>query len=201
VQLPESPLARAYYKRGVRLAEELADGGAEGRMRNVLGILEWEQGEYTEALGHYERAFEVFSTLSDDMHSGLMLNSIGATLRRLDRPVEAERRLREGLQLHERSGQKQLEAHALALIGDLLVDRDDVDRAIGQYSRSLEIRRAIGDRRGEGWMLHSVARCELARGEPYRVREHLIAATRLADECGDAELAGACKQLRRVADQ
>jgi tetratricopeptide (TPR) repeat protein/class 3 adenylate cyclase len=200
VQLPESPLALAYYQRGVQLAEGLADHAAEGRMRNVMGILEWQQGEYAAALGHYERAFELFSSLDDVTHAGLMLNSMGATLKLLDRSTEAEQRLREGLRLHERSGQKQLEAHALALIGDLLVARDDIDHAFEQYSRSLEIRRSIGDRRGEGWMLHSVARCELARGEPYRVREHLIAATRLADQCGDAELAAVCTQLRRIAD-
>ena len=105
------------------------------------------------------------------------------------------------MQQHQRTGEEQLEGHALALIGDLLVDREDAEAAVGYYTRSLEIRRATGDRRGEGWMLQRVARCELARGAPYWVREHLIAAAHIAEECGDTELAVACEQLRRLADE
>lgn len=201
VHVAEPSLALAHYQRGVRLAESLGADAAEGRMRNVMGILEWNRGEYAQALEHYERAHALFSGLGDEANAGLMLNSIGATLKVLGRTAEAEQRLREALQLHQRTGEVQLEGHALALIGDLLLDREDGEAAVGYYTRSLEIRRATGDRRGEGWMLQRVARCELARGAPYWVREHLTAAANIAEECGDTELGVACEQLRRLADE
>jgi tetratricopeptide (TPR) repeat protein len=196
----EPSLALTHYQHAVRLAESLGDLAAEGRLRNVMAILEWSRGDHQAALAHYERALDVFRRLGDDVHAGLMLNSIGATLRVLGRRDDAARRLHEALEIHRCTGERQLEGHALGLLGDLSVEQEDAERAADFYSRSLDIRRATGDRRGEGWMLHGLARCELARGVPYRVREHVTHAARIAGECGDPELAAACEQLRRVAD-
>lgn len=196
----EPSLALTHYQHALQLADTLGDLEAEGRLRNVMAILEWSRGDQQAALAHYERALDVFRRLGDDVHAGLMLNSIGATLRALGQQDNAARRLHEALEIHRRTGERQLEGHALALLGDLSVEQEDAERAATFYNRSLDIRRATGDRRGEGWMLHGLARCELARGVPYRVREHVTQAARIADECGDPELAAACEQLRRVAD-
>jgi class 3 adenylate cyclase/tetratricopeptide (TPR) repeat protein len=198
--LPEPSLALAHYERAVQLALALGDSAAEGRMRNVMGILEWGRGAYEVALWHYERAFGLFQQLGDSASAGLMLNSIAATLRALGRDSEAEPRLHEALALHRDSGQRQLEAHALALIAATALDREDAEAATRYFGESLQLRRALGDRRGEGWMLHGLARCELVRSVPFKVREHAAGAARIAEECGDSELAQACEQLRRVAD-
>jgi serine/threonine protein kinase/tetratricopeptide (TPR) repeat protein len=198
--LGEPSLALVHFQQAVQLAGTLGDLQAEGRMRNVMAILEWNRGDVQAALAHYERALAVFLELGDDVHAGLMLNSIGATLRSLGRSDAAAARLEEALALHRRTGERQLEGHALALLADLAIEREDAERAAYLYGQSLELRRATGDRRGEGWMLHGLARCELARGVPYLVREHVTHAARIAEECGDGELAAACEQLRRVAD-
>jgi tetratricopeptide (TPR) repeat protein/class 3 adenylate cyclase len=196
----EPSLVLSHYQRGVVLAAAAGDAAAEGRMRNVMGILEWSRGEYTYALMHYERAYALFTGLGDMAAAALMLNSMGATLKVLGRSDEAVARLESALELHRRTGEQRLEGHALALLADILVERDQTDGAAEYYARSLEIRRAVGDRRGEGWMLHGLARCELVRGVPFRVREHLTAAAQVARECDDPELATACEQLRRIAD-
>lgn len=198
--LAEPTLAMAHYERAADLAAALGDGKAEGRIRNVMGIIEWTRGQYDDALRQYERALDLFRASGDAGAAALMLNSIGATLRALGRRDEAEQRLHEALDAHGGSCRGQLEGHALALLAELRMDRDDTSGATEYFSRSLDIRRAIGDRRGEGWMLHGLARCELARGVPYLVREHATAAARIAEECGDGELASACEQLRRIAD-
>jgi serine/threonine protein kinase/tetratricopeptide (TPR) repeat protein len=196
----EPTLALAQYERAADLAAALGDDKAEGRIRNVMGIIEWNRGQFGEALSQYERSLQLFRDSGDTGAAALMLNSIGATLRALGQPVEAEQRLQEALELHRGSAPGQLEGHALALLAEIRMDTDDAAGGTEYYSRSLDIRRAIGDRRGEGWMLHGLARCELARGIPYLVREHATAAARIAEECGDGELATACEQLRRIAD-
>jgi class 3 adenylate cyclase/tetratricopeptide (TPR) repeat protein len=198
--LPEPTLALTHYEHALELACDVGDRAAEGRIRNVLGILEWSRGEHARALAHYERGHAVFTELGDAAHAGLMLNSAGLALQALGRLDDAERRLHEAVALHRESGARQLEGHALALLGDVCTGRDEPGRAADFYRQSLEIRRAIGDRRGEGWMLHHLARAELADGQPYEVRERAETAARIAAECGDAELTAACARLRRVAD-
>jgi tetratricopeptide (TPR) repeat protein len=196
----EPSLALAHYYPAAELARSVSDGTAEGRLRNTIGLLEWSRGEYARALTSYERALAIFRDRGDPVHEGLMLNSLGATLKALGRRDEAERRLLEAVALHRETGERQMEGHALALLGDLGLERDEPERATRYYRQSLEIRRAIGDRRGEGWMLHHLARAELATGISYEVRERVASSSRIAAECGDAELATSCEQLRRLAD-
>ncbi len=74
----------------------------------------------------------------------------------------------------------------------------DAERAAEYYQRSLEIRRDLGDQRGEGWMLHHLARNDAAGGMPYQARERVARASQIAAECGDQELATACEQLLRT---
>jgi tetratricopeptide (TPR) repeat protein/class 3 adenylate cyclase len=200
VHLPEPSLALAHYQRAVELAEGLGDGATEGRLRNVMAILEWSRGQHAQALAHYERGHALFAGLGDGVGAGLMLNGVGLALRVLGRHDEAERRLREAVALHRETGERRLEGHALAVLGDVHMERDGPERAAACYERSLEIRREIGDRRGEGWMLHHLARAGLAGTPSYEVRDHVARAARIAAECGDAELATACQQLRRLAD-
>jgi tetratricopeptide (TPR) repeat protein len=159
--------------------------------------MEWNRGEYARALPHYERALAIFRSLHDSAHAGLMLNSVGITLKQLGRPAEAESRLEEAVALHRETGQRQLEGHALAALGDISDERGDRHRAVEYYERSLEIRRGIGDDRGEAWML-----CNLARtgGTALQDRERVERATRLAQGCGDPELTAACEALRLATD-
>lgn len=196
----EASLALTHYQCAAELATQIGDRATEGRVRNAMGILEWTAGNYPAAIAQYERALELFRALGDAPSESLMLNSIAATLKMMGRSKEAAQHLQRALELHRENGHRQLEGHALGLLADICLEAEQTDRAAEHYARSLEIRRALGDRRGEGWMLHGLARCELARGVPFQVREYTAAAARIAGECGDAELATACEQLRRIAD-
>ena len=63
------------------------------------------------------------------------------------------------------------------------------------FRSSLAIRREIGDRRGEGWMQHSLAR---VAGLERRTEVAVSAAEearRIAVELGDKELLQACDEL------
>jgi tetratricopeptide (TPR) repeat protein len=189
----EPSLALSYYYQAAELAQALGDRAAEGRLRNTIGILEWSRREYASALQQYEQALLSFQALGDHAHAGLMLNSVGITLKALGRLDEARSRFEEAVALHQETGQRQLEGHALAALGDISTELGDSESAAEYYQRSLGIRRDIGDRRGEGWMLYN-----LARNDGGQARELVVPASRIAEECGDHELATACEQLRRT---
>lgn len=193
----------ARYERALVHAVELADRVAEGRIRNIIGITEWGRGQHARALAHFEHALDIYQSLNDDAHAGLMQNSIASTLHALGRNADAEETVRRALAAHQPGGRTQLEAHALALLGDLCAERDDHAAATAHYARSLQLRRVISDRRGEGWMLHHLAHARMADAASSdtqvsadAARRDLLAADAIARECGDAELVAACQQLQ-----
>jgi tetratricopeptide (TPR) repeat protein len=125
-----------------------------------------------------------------------MLNSIAVTLRDLGRHHEARLVLEEALDVHRAAGQPRLEAHGLAVLGDVLVAMGDASEARQCYTKSLEIRRAIGDRPGEGWMLHHLSRAQLGLGLVEEGRRLGGEAAVIAQEIGDTDLKAALQQLQ-----
>jgi tetratricopeptide (TPR) repeat protein len=138
----------------------------------------------------------VFEKLGDIVHAGLILNSIGVTLHSLGRQEEAVSHLQEALQLHRRSGQRLLEGHALAALGKISDEARSLDNAREYYNASLEIRREIGDRKGEGWMSHHLARILFSLGGEAQAVPLLNHATAIAAETGDKQLGEACSRLQ-----
>jgi tetratricopeptide (TPR) repeat protein len=195
--LDEPSLAVGHFEEALQVARALGDRKVEARLRNTLGILEWERGGYEAALGHYEVALGLLDVAGDSVGAGLVLNSLGVTLRALGRDQAARLRLEEALTLHRATGQRRLEGHALAVLGDLCHDIGDCNGAIGHYTSSLRIRRELRDRRGTGWMLHHLARTHQLRGATVEAMECAAAAAAAAQEIEDDVLAASCEGLRR----
>jgi tetratricopeptide (TPR) repeat protein len=114
------------------------------------------------------------------------------TLTRLHRPEEARTALEESVVLTHEARQPLLEAHALAALGQVHREEGTLDRAVQCFEQSREIRRAVGDRIGEGWMLHHLAEVKIALEEPAAARDAAASAARIAAESGDADLIAAC---------
>jgi len=53
----------------------------------------------------------------------------------------------------------------------------------------------MGDRAGEGWMLHHLARACFAAGAAVRGREYRAQAARMGEACDEEELLQACRRL------
>jgi hypothetical protein len=62
------------------------------------------------------------------------------------------------------------------------------------FERSRRLRPALGDRRGEGWMLERIGRAQVAEGRIDDAYDSLGAAHAIADEIQDAELGAALKR-------
>ena len=104
-------------------------------------------------------------------------------------------RLEEAVDVHRQTGQRMLEGHALAALGDVYFDLGQHEQALASYEASLQLRWALGDRRGEGWMLHRLAQVHAAQKETERAQQYTARALDIAVECGDAKLQEACRSL------
>jgi tetratricopeptide (TPR) repeat protein len=134
------------------LGEEQREAG----LRNTLGILEWESCHYAQALQHYEIALALLRRVGDRVHEGLALNSLAVTLARLNRHDEARTVLEESVLLNRQTGERLLEAHALAALGNVHVAGRRFAAAVECFGGALELRRLLADAPGEQRMQQSL---------------------------------------------
>ena len=114
-----------------------------------MAIIEWELQHYDHALSHYEEALTVYRDLGDTRKVGFILNSIAITLRYMSRFDEAITALDRALAIHR---ERLYEGQALAVMGHLHADRDQLREALDAYQQSLTLRHEIGDTAGQGWL-------------------------------------------------
>ena len=139
------------FRSRARARLETGRARREAALRNTLGILQWERGAYLRRSRTTKRRSGLFALSGDRVHEGLMLNSIGVTLTRLRRYEEARTVLEEALVVNRETGERQLEAHTLASLGDVAQAGGRFEAAAEYFERS----RSTRDRRsrGQGWML------------------------------------------------
>ncbi len=195
----EPSLALPHYQDAASMAATLGERRTEGRLRNVIGILEYQRRSYAAALEQYHLAVAAFDACDDADGVGLSLNSIGATLRSMGRHADARTSLGRALDHNERTGRPELLGHTLGMLGAVEMDAGAPDRAIPLLERSLAIRVERGDTRGEGWMCYELSRAAAAGAKPDHARAMLESGARAARESGDTELSDACERFRRTA--
>jgi tetratricopeptide (TPR) repeat protein/class 3 adenylate cyclase len=195
-QSGNSVQALEYFGKALALAKALGDVHRQGDLLNALGITHWKSGAYEQALLQYEAALAQYRDAGDLSETALMLNSLGVTLKSLHRYDEALARLQQAVHAAHQANHRLFLGHALAAIGDVYRAKGDSVEALVHYRRSLEIRREIGDRQGEGWMLHHLAMTQCSTGQTDHVHEWIVAASEIAQQEGDAELIEACRQLQ-----
>ena len=188
--------ALQYFQEGLDLAVRLKDLHKQGDLLNAMGITEWKRGAYEPALAHYDEALARYREAGDLAETALMLNSLGVTLRNLRRYDEALDRLQQAISVAQQANHLLFQAYALAGIGDVYHDRGEYAQAIGYYQRSRKIRCEVGDRQGEGWMLHHLALAGLADGQQAQARDWAEQASSIAATKNDPELIHACACLR-----
>ena len=182
----------AAFEDALELASTLRDDRRALACRNTLGIVEWARENHATALFHYEAALLLARGQEDRVQEGVVLNGLGVTLSKLNRPEEARTVLEESAALNGETGERLLEAHSHAGLGHVSRSLGRLDHAAESFERSLELRRAAGDRVGEAWMWRRLAETRAALGNETAARDAADAAVMLAAATGDADLIAAC---------
>jgi tetratricopeptide (TPR) repeat protein len=162
---------------------------------NSLGVLEWESGNFRDAVSQFEAALLLFNSAGDLAHSAQMHNCLASSFRQLGQVTEAEHHLDCAIRLSREVRHHQAEGYALALLGEVALDRGDPTGARRCFRASLAIRRDIRDRRGEAWMRHALARTEMRSGRSDAALRQVLVLRGLALTLDDGELLAACDEL------
>ena len=179
---PEDVVLR--YAEARALAIRQGDRARELSICNALGIVHWQRGAYADAVREYEAALRICRETSDRVHEGLILTSLGASLNKLRRWDEAQTTLTDAVRVNTESGEQQLLGHALSALADVCLGRERFADALGYLQSTMTIRRAAGDRRGEGWLWEKMVRAHIALGNVAEALEATRASEMIAQDVG-----------------
>ena len=120
------------------------------RVENNLGYLYFTIGRYKDAHTHLDRARSLFLQLRDVGTAAQVDDTRARTLLAEDRPVDAERIIRQAIRTLERGGEQAVLAEALTTYGVVLARLGRHARSRELLDRAMQVAETTGDLEGAG---------------------------------------------------
>ncbi len=156
--LGEPTLAQEYYKKAqLLLHEKIKDPDAEGNVQSHIGSVNLSQGNLSEALQDFHRAFALRQSARGQ---GYALTNVGAVYFLQNNPQKALEAYDNALELLGKNGDQQGEAVTLYKRAEAYGLLRNQSQAREDFGRALSIWRSIANRRGEATTLLGIARAE-----------------------------------------
>lgn len=166
--------ALAHAEAALRIWREIAGRDGEARALALIAQVLRRNGGYGDALRYAERALAIHREIEDRRGEAETLEITARTLRQLRRYEDAERHANHALEICRSIGDRRGQAEALTALariernigevaagrGDPGTARDRLEAAAEHARQSRTIRERIGDVRGLGDALHTIATIE-----------------------------------------
>jgi predicted ATPase/class 3 adenylate cyclase len=163
-----------------------------GKIETSLGHISCNLGQYDAAKGHYQRSLALAQEEGDKLLESHSLNGLGRiSSDHTGELLEALTYYHESLALKEEVGDVLAQAISLRNLSQVHSNLGNFDQALELGERSLDIRREVDDRRGEGRAHVMIAAIKLAMGDVLpsetHVREALAIALEVGEKRGEAD--------------
>src|SRR6185312_11581335 len=186
IELQEFRSSRSGDEKRVAAERELAEGRRLQRLED--------QGSLLEAVVPITRALGLWRDVEDRSGQVRALNELAQVERLLSESPKAWDLAQEALRIAKASRDRQGEATALNLLGDLCNSnagscrgKDPVNRSIQLQQQALALWRQLGNPAGEGRSLNSLGFIHLGQVELAQAQKELEPARRLLHTAGDTE--------------
>ena len=194
--LGELDKALGYYKKALKLDEEL--GRKEGMAIQLgnIGVVYKTKGELDKSLEHYEEALKLNEELKSKEGIAIQLGNIGVvhqTKGELDKALE---HYEEALKLNEELGRKGGMAIQLGNIGVVYQTKGELDKALEHYEEALKLNEELGSKEGIAIQLGNIGVVYQTKGELDKALEYYEEALKLNEELGSKE--GMASQLGNI---
>ncbi len=180
---PDSAAQLAEMK--FHFAEEKDMGLQKARALLLIGIANFNKGDYTEALVKYYEALEIIEELGNESEMTRALNNIGnvyVVQAQYDQAIDYFTRT---LRIQERLGDQIGMAGTLNNIGVIYFDQGDDPQAMEFFSRCLDILEDLEHKRGMASMLTNLALVYENMGKLDEALDKQFESLRLEEEVGD----------------
>jgi tetratricopeptide (TPR) repeat protein len=131
----------------LRAARELGDRAAEALADNDLGLAQFEQGRYVEAVAHHQQSLAIRRELGDRQAESASLNNLGLVYERQGRYDQSLACQQESLAIKRELGDRLGQAISLSNLGEVQMRLGHYEDAEACERESLAIHRDTGDRR------------------------------------------------------
>ncbi|MDO8998368.1 MAG: sensor histidine kinase [Bacteroidota bacterium] len=150
------PTAINYFKKGLKINEELNVPKEIANSLSNLGAIYDQQAQPGQALEYLIRALEIQKKIGAKEGMAYSLNNISAIYQRQGQTEKTLETLHESLKLQEEQGNKHGVATALNNLGALYSQIGHNNEALDYYNKSLKIRENLNDLQGIATCLHNI---------------------------------------------
>jgi tetratricopeptide (TPR) repeat protein len=175
----ENGIGAVHYARGEYASARRAyaaslarttDDGMRGKIILNLGVIENIEGNFEDALAHYQRAYRLLADSGDAASATLAVHNRGMVEADLHHWDAADSSFLAALTLATDSGNREMVAKTLVNRSEVLVERGELRDAIDHCDRALTLYADVGDEVGRGealrWRGHALGRAgELTAAE------------------------------------
>jgi tetratricopeptide (TPR) repeat protein len=167
------PEAVAIHNHALRAARQRGDRSAEATALTNLGMIEWMQNRYENAVKYQHLALSLFRGTADRHGEARALHRLAIVERRLGNLDAAADYAGQVLEVTRQNGDRLGQARALHMLGTTH-QREGHNREPADYLRqSLALSEALGDRLGESVTVRELGMIELRHGRLDSAAEYL----------------------------
>ena len=172
------------------LVDVAADAAEVARLQHLRGIAYGQLNQYLAAAESLEQARDTMERheVNDPRLRARILVALGTVYRRLNRTAKAMQTYTSALDLASASDELRVAAQGYMGVAVSLYDAGELDAAINNYRRALELFERVEDRSFELSVLHSLASIQFERGATAEARELVERCMALAKMAGDTRV-------------
>jgi CHAT domain-containing protein/tetratricopeptide (TPR) repeat protein len=177
--------ALEYFGQALELRRALGHRPEESIALNNIGRVHDLLGEAQKALDYHRQALQIRRELGDRLMEAASLNNIGLVYDWLGAKDKALDHYKQALELFRAANDRNLEATALNNIGGFYLNTlKDSKPALDYYTRSLEIRRMLGQPIDLAIMLDNIGHLHNSSGDPRKALEYHDQALKIRQKSG-----------------
>lgn len=174
-----------YYRRGIyssafqlskdalQISEELGDSTAMARCLNNVAAISYERAQYDEAIRNFKRGYELAAGKNDTETVVRSLNNVAFAFLGLRRPDSAQFYAKLALEKSKLDRGGYMPAFTYRILGDIAVERGDMDAAMKNFNESMRISEATNNYFIQASTLHRIGKVYFRQGNYLRALEVL----------------------------
>jgi predicted ATPase/class 3 adenylate cyclase len=167
----------------LRLPDETS-GAARAKMFDGAGVLAECQGDYDQAIVHYQEAVDLWEAAGDQRRAARSLLNLGNAAAFRGDGGQATAYYEKGLAQLRALGDRRGVAVALTGLGLAAFLSGECDESVARYEESLVLWRELGDKQGIALTLDNLGEAELHRSRLQRAEERVAEALTILHELG-----------------
>lgn len=179
--------AIVYGNKAIDLGSKINFSKAVAQAYNDLGIIYYDQQDFTSALASYKKAFDIRLTLSDQKGIGALYNKIGIIYQKESKFDSALLYAQKALEIYEKLNDKIGISYSLNNIGIVNQNVGNLDEALKYQQQSIAIKEEIHDKLGLAGSYVNVGNIFLLKKDIPKAQEYFEKAETMTRQIGNPE--------------